>query len=123
MEVFMNNDEVKRVSSMNNDIGNINRKDNEEFNLKEKRISVLSNYGEDFNEKDYITNPAIGRDVQIKEMTLILLTPDKSVVLIGKPGVGKTATVEGLAYRIQKGLVPDSLKKYRVIKINTSALL
>ena len=96
---------------------------NEEFNLKEKRISVLKNYGENFQEKDYITNPAIGRDEQIKEMVLILLTPDKSVVLVGKPGVGKTATVEGLAYRIQKGLVPEALKKYSVIKINTSSLL
>ena len=56
-------------------------------------------------------------------MILILLTPDKSAVLIGKPGVGKTATVEGLAYRIQKGLVPDVLKGYQVIKVNTSALL
>ena len=119
----MNNDEIKKISSMNNDIGNINRSDNEKFNLKEKRISVLSNYGEDFNEKEYITNPAIGRDNQIKEMILVLLTPDKSVVLTGKPGVGKTATVEGLAYRIQKGLAPAALKDYRVIKINTSALL
>ena len=78
---------------------------------------------ENFLEKDYITNPAIGRDEQIKQLILILLTPDKSAVLIGKPGVGKTATVEGLAYRIQKGLVPDVLKGYQVIKVNTSALL
>ena len=119
----MNNDDVNRISKMNNDIGNIERKDSEEFDLKKKRISVLSNYGENFNDRTYITNPAIGRDSQIKEMILILLTPDKSAVLTGKPGVGKTATVEGLAYRIQKGLVPDALKDYNVIKINTSALL
>ena len=43
--------------------------------------------------------------------------------MIGKPGVGKTAIVEGLAYRIQKGLVPDVLKGYQVIKVNTSAIL
>lgn len=96
---------------------------NEEFDLKSKRISILDNYGENFQTKDYITNPAIGRDEQIKELILILLTPDKSAVLIGKPGVGKTATVEGLAYRIQKGMVPDKLKDYQVIKVNTSALL
>ena len=93
------------------------------FNIKEKRISVLKNYGENFQENEYITNPAIGRDVQIKELILILLTPDKSAVLIGKPGVGKTATVEGLAYRIQKNDVPDVLKGYQVIKLNTAALL
>lgn len=95
----------------------------EEFDLKSKRISILDNYGENFQNKDYITNPAIGRDEQIKELILILLTPDKSAVLIGKPGVGKTAIVEGLAYRIQKGLVPDKLKDYQVIRVNTSALL
>lgn len=93
------------------------------FDIKSKRISMLENYGENFQENNYITNPAIGRDVQIKELILILLTPDKSAVLIGKPGVGKTATVEGLAYRIQKGAVPDILKDYQVIKLNTAALL
>lgn len=95
----------------------------EQFNIKAKRMSVLNTYGENFQEKEYITNPAIGRDEQIKRLILILLTPDKSAVLIGKPGVGKTAIVEGLAYRIQKGLVPDVLKDYRVIRINTSSLL
>jgi len=92
-------------------------------NVKKNRISVLDLYGENFQDKDYITNPAIGRDIQIKQMILILLTPDKSVVLVGKPGVGKTATVEGLAYRIQKKEVPDKLKDYQVIRVNTSALL
>ena len=95
----------------------------EKFDIKKKRISILENYGENFQEKDYITNPAIGRDEQIKQLILILLTPDKSAVLIGKPGVGKTATVEGLAYRIQKNLVPDVLKGYQVIKVNTSSIL
>lgn len=93
------------------------------FDIKKKRISILENYGENFQRNNYITNPAIGRDEQIKQLILILLTPDKSAVLIGKPGVGKTATVEGLAYRIQRNLVPDVLKGYQVIKINTAALL
>ncbi len=93
------------------------------FDIKKKRISILENYGENFQKKNYITNPAIGRDEQIKQLILILLTPDKSAVLIGKPGVGKTATVEGLAYRIQRNLVPDVLKGYQVIKVNTAALL
>lgn len=95
----------------------------EKFDLKKKRISILENYGENFQNKDYITNPAIGRDEQIKQLILILLTPDKSAVLIGKPGVGKTAIVEGLAYRIQVGTIPDVLKGYQVIKVNTSAIL
>ncbi len=95
----------------------------EVFDIKKKRISILENYGENFQKNEYITNPAIGRDEQIKQLILILLTPDKSAILIGKPGVGKTATVEGLAYRIQKETVPDVLKGYQVIKLNTSALL
>lgn len=93
------------------------------FDIKSKRISMLENYGENFQKNEYITNPAIGRDEQIKQLILILLTPDKSAVLIGKPGVGKTATVEGLAYRIQRNEVPDVLKGYQVIKLNTAALL
>lgn len=96
---------------------------NEEFDIKEKRLSILDTYGENFLNKNYVTNPAIGRDEQIKELILTLLTPDKSAVLVGKPGVGKTAIVEGLAYRIQKGLVPDGLMNFQVIRVNTSALL
>ena len=99
------------------------KKTEKTFDIKKKRISILENYGENFQKNNYITNPAIGRDEQIKQLILILLTPDKSAVLIGKPGVGKTATVEGLAYRIQRNLVPDVLKGYQVIKINTAALL
>lgn len=99
------------------------QKVDQKFDIKSKRISMLDNYGENFQKNDYITNPAIGRDEQIKQLILILLTPDKSAVLIGKPGVGKTACVEGLAYRIQRNLVPDVLKGYQVIKLNTAALL
>ena len=95
----------------------------EQYDIKKHRLSILETYGENFQSKDYITNPAIGRDEQIKQLVLILLTPDKSAILVGKPGVGKTATVEGLAYRIQIGNVPDVLKDYSVIKVNTSALL
>ena len=100
-----------------------NNKVEKTFDIKSKRISILENYGENFNKNNYITNPAIGRDEQIKQMILILLTPDKSAILTGKPGVGKTAIVEGLAYRIQRNHVPDILKGYQVIKINTAALL
>lgn len=99
------------------------KKVQENFDIKSKRISMLDNYGENFQKNEYITNPAIGRDEQIKQLILILLTPEKSAVLIGKPGVGKTATVEGLAYRIQRNQVPDLLKGYQVIKLNTAALL
>ena len=118
MKLCYNNTSKEGGNKMNENLTN-----SEPFDIKKKRISILDNYGENFQNKDYITNPAIGRDEQIKQLILILLTPDKSAVLIGKPGVGKTAIVEGLAYRIQKGLVPEVLKGYQVIKVNTSALL
>lgn len=91
--------------------------------IRKSKISILKSYGENFTEKEYITNPAIGREEEIKQLALILLTPEKSAILIGKPGVGKTAIVEGFAYRIQIGNVPNALKAYQVIKVNTSALL
>ena len=54
---------------------------------------------------------------------MILLTPDKSAVLTGKAGIGKTAIVEGLAYKIQNNDVPDALKGYTIINIATASLL
>lgn len=86
-------------------------------------FSILDRYGEDFTQKEYVTNPAIGRDAQIKELILLLLTPEKSAILTGKPGIGKTAIVEGLAYRIQREEVPDALKGYSIINIKTASLL
>ncbi len=84
---------------------------------------LLARYGENFTERVYITNPAIGRDEEIKQLILILLTPEKSGILVGKPGIGKTAIVEGLGYRIQRGEVPDALKGYSIWKLNTASLI
>ena len=89
----------------------------------EANFSVLDRYGTDVTKEEYITNPAIGRDKQIKELILILLTPEKSGILVGKPGIGKTAIVEGLGYRIQRGEVPDALKEYSIWKLNTASLI
>ncbi|MDD2470116.1 MAG: AAA family ATPase, partial [Bacilli bacterium] len=93
------------------------------INEEPKRLTMIERYGEDMTAGIYVTNPAIARDEEIKKMILALLIPDKSAILVGKPGIGKTAIVEGLAYKIQKGDVPDILKKYKIIKINISALI
>ncbi len=92
-------------------------------NMKQENISMLERYGENFTNKQFVTDPAIARDEEIKECILTLLTPEKSALLVGKPGIGKTAIVEGLAYRIQKGLVPNVLLGYELIKINITSLL
>lgn len=86
-------------------------------------FSVIKQYGEDLTRKTYVTNPAIAREEEIKKLIMVLLTPEKSGLLIGKAGIGKTAIVEGLAYLIQKNEVPDALKAYRIIKINSTSLL
>ena len=85
--------------------------------------SVLSRYADEMTANQYITDPAIARDEEIKNLILVLLTPEKSGILVGKPGIGKTAIVEGLAYRIQKGMVPNVLLGYKIFRINTVALL
>ncbi len=86
-------------------------------------LSLIDVYGDDLTKKEYITDPAIARDNEIKQCILTLLTPEKSALLVGKAGIGKTAIVEGLAYRIQKNLVPDALKGWTVIKINVASLI
>ena len=102
--------------------------ENQETNKDEKiipkaDISILKNYSDELTAKKYITNPAIARDEEIKKTILILLSPEKSVVLTGFAGIGKTAVVEGLAYKIQNKDVPQALMNSKIYKINSSALL
>lgn len=86
-------------------------------------VSIIKLYGEDLTAKTYVTNPAIARESEIKKMMIVLLTPEKSALLVGHAGIGKTAIVEGLAYLIQRNEVPNALKGYRIIKINSTSLL
>lgn len=85
--------------------------------------SVIETYGDDLTKKMYITNPAIAREDEIKRAIVILLTPEKSALLVGKPGIGKTAIVEGIAYLIQKNEIPNALRGYRIIRLNAPTLL
>ena len=88
-----------------------------------ENVSMLQRYGENLTKNEYITDPAIAREDEIKQCILTLLTPEKSALLVGKPGIGKTAIVEGLAYRIQHNMVPDALKGWEIIKIHITSLL
>ena len=128
----MNNDmtntfvDIFNEANISNNIEEINESNNEEkkdTNLTTEPISILKNYSEELVSKKYVTNPAIAREEEIKKMILILLSPEKSVVLTGKAGIGKTSIVEGLSYRIQNKDVPNALMNSKVYKINTSSLL
>ena len=88
-----------------------------------KKKSILEAYGENLCDKTYITNPAIARDKEIEKTILTLLTPDKSPILVGKAGIGKTAIVEGIAFKIKNNTVPNAIKSYDIIKVNTSSIL
>lgn len=92
-------------------------------NMNDTKPSIIKMYGEILTDKEFVTNPAIARDEEINKMILTLITPDKSALLVGKPGIGKTALVEGLAYRIKNNQVPVAIMGWRIIKINLPALL
>lgn len=94
-----------------------------DIDTKVNKVSILERYGENFTAKEYVTNPAIGRDEEIRQLIIILLTPEKSAILVGKPGIGKTSIVEGLGYKIKNNDVPDALKGYTIIKLNTASLM
>lgn len=86
----------------------------------------LEKYGRDITElvRNNKIDPVIGRDEEIRNLVRILSRKTKNnPVLIGEPGVGKTAIVEGLASRIVKGDIPDTLKDKKVWELDLSALV
>ena len=96
------------------------------FNQNYEEENVLEKYGRnitnDINARK--VDPVIGRDEEIRSITRILSRKTKNnPVLIGEPGVGKTAIVEGLAQRIVKGDVPESLKDKTIWELDMAALI
>ena len=93
---------------------------------EQKEENVLSKYGRNITEdvKKGKIDPVIGRDEEIRSITRILSRKTKNnPVLIGEPGVGKTAVVEGLALRIVKGDVPSSLKGKTIWELDMASLV
>ena len=92
----------------------------------ESNLEALSKYGRDLVEdvKSGKIDPIIGRDDEIRRVIQILSRKTKNnPVLIGEPGVGKTAVVEGIAWRIMKGDVPSSLKDKKLIELDMGSLI
>lgn len=92
----------------------------------ENNVEALSKYGRDLVEdvKNGKIDPIIGRDDEIRRVIQILSRKTKNnPVLIGEPGVGKTAVVEGIAWRIMKGDVPQSLKEKKLIELDMGSLI
>ena len=99
---------------------------NEQQAYQEGLQNVLEKYGRDITAaaKDGKVDPVIGRDDEIRSITRILSRKTKNnPVLIGEPGVGKTAIVEGLAQRIIKGDVPNSLRDKRIWELDMGSLI
>lgn len=95
-------------------------------NNEEELKDVLNKYGRDITKSvlDNKVDPVIGRDEEIRNVIRILSRKSKNnPVLIGEPGVGKTAIVEGLAQRIVKGDVPNSLKNHTIWELDLGALV
>ena len=93
---------------------------------QESQKSALEQYGVNLTEiaRSGKLDPVIGRDAEIRRVSQVLSRRTKNnPVLIGEPGVGKTAVVEGLAQRIVAGDVPDSLKDKQLVSLDISALV
>ena len=96
------------------------------FNQDDKNENILEKYGRDITKyaESGKIDPVIGRDEEIRSITRVLSRRTKNnPVLIGEPGVGKTAIVEGLALRIVKGDVPSSLKDKRIWELDLASLV
>ena len=88
--------------------------------------NVLNDYCDNLNQlaQDGKIDPVIGREAELEEIAQVLARRSKSnVLLIGDPGVGKTAVAEGLAYKIVNGMVPNYLKDYTVYNLEIGTLL
>lgn len=127
-----NNDKLTQTfpaltyESLKNNINDVRGGMNVTDQTPENKMNTLEKYGQDFTAlaRDGKLDPVIGRDEEIRRCMQVLSRRTKNnPVLIGEPGVGKTAIVEGLANRIVKGDVPSTLKNKRLVALEIGSLL
>lgn len=95
----------------------------EQHNSFEVKSDFLNQYAFNMTLRKFITNPAISREKEIEKIELVIISPKKSPILIGNPGVGKTAIVEGFANCLMNGTVPDILKNRKIFQLTMESLL
>ena len=91
--------------------------------LLDDEIEYLEHYGKILNYKDYAFQPTIGREEELKNLMITLAEDKKSPLIVGNPGVGKTAIVDELAYRIKRGQVPIFLQNKIILEVNLTDLV
>jgi len=116
-------DRDKFADFINNSVEEVGEDDAPESNSLTRALAAFTTNLNDLVTKNKI-DPVIGRIDELENISLALGRRSKNnVILVGDPGVGKTAIAEGLAYNIVKGAVPDFLKDYKVYSLDISAML
>lgn len=91
--------------------------------LSEKEISELEKFGKVLNKKNYVVSPTIGREKELKNLMITLAQNKKRPLIVGESGVGKTALVEELVYRIKTGQVPRFLQGKIILEVNPAEVV
>ncbi|MCM1053121.1 MAG: AAA family ATPase [Ruminococcus sp.] len=118
-------DKLKQLPSVavNDDSQNKGSKNLQKSFINKGQLEFFGGLGENLNCREFLNNPALGREQELKDLMVALITPEMSAVIVGEAGTGKTALVEGLVYRINNGDVPNVLKDKQIVKVNVNSLV
>ena len=114
---ILKNNQPKKINVQVNPVVTVNK------TLSDKYILELEKYGTVLNKKNYISSPTIGREKELKNLIVTLAQDKKSPLIVGESGVGKTALVDELAYRIKTKQVPKFLQDKIILEINPSDIV
>ena len=117
------NGKVKKVSSnyiVKNNTPVIN---NKSINISEEDLKELEKFGKILNKNTYLTSPTVGREKEVKNLMITLAQDKKSPLIVGESGIGKTAIVEELVYKIIKGDVPKFLQGKIILETTPSQIV